>query len=80
MATRQNAGKSGKQSQTKTGSKLPAAPTKEEVGNWESEGGAPQGGRNPTAIKEGQAGLETGKQRQVSRQTGKVQPKPTKSR
>lgn len=29
-------------------------PPKEEVGRWESEGGAPQGGRNPTAIHEGQ--------------------------
>lgn len=32
----------------------PPATPKEEVGRWESEGGAPQGGRNPTAIEEGQ--------------------------
>ncbi|MBL9123154.1 MAG: hypothetical protein JNG90_05940 [Planctomycetaceae bacterium] len=35
----------------------PAIPPKEEVGRWESEGGAPQGGRNPTAIQEGQTAL-----------------------
>jgi hypothetical protein len=87
MATRQNARKSAKRSPGNAGSKsttLPpkgTVPPKEEVGRWESEGGAPQGGRNRTAIKEGQAGKgETAKPRQVSRQLGKGQPKRSKPR
>jgi hypothetical protein len=76
MVTRQNAAKTTKQSQMNKRSKLPAAPPKEEVGRWESEGGAPQGGRNPTAIQEGQgAPSEPAKRNQGSRQSSKGQPK-----
>lgn len=70
MSSRTNTRKSTNQVQRSKEANSTTMPPKEEVGRWESEGGAPQGGRNPTAIKEGQ-GTPAGNSRSDRKRTNR---------